>query len=123
LEGRVKRLRKQLRVSENDDPDGIREQYIEGKREIAKHAREIRAARDRGEEISDPLDKATGAELQAHIVSYGSFEEAPVELMEAFERRIASGEAGPHQEKLREIAALGLSLSLACFQGEAENTG
>src|SRR5215207_5268388 len=93
LEGRVKRLRKQLRVSENDDPDGIREQYIEGQREIAKRAREIRAARDRGEEISDPLDKATGAELQAHIVSYGSFEEAPVELMEAFERRIASGEA------------------------------
>jgi hypothetical protein len=102
----------------------LREELEEGERSIAKRALELRAARERGEELSDPFHQATGAEVQAHIISYtseGSFEDVPPELFVEFDSRVGRGMSEEHRQMFVEHAALGLQRSLAHFE-EYERT-
>jgi len=135
LRRRVERLRARLDPSyKREHPSAVgrpagyfREQIEECEKWIGKRALELRAARERGEELSDPFHQATGAELQARIVSYakdGSFEEVPHELMVAFEDRVVGGidsgatnifgkySAEEYRDLRIQLAARGLKVSL-----------
>ena len=132
LKGRVERLRAHLAPGGGGGPrshygkptEEIRQEAEEARWWIARRALELRAARERGEELSDPFHQATGAEVQAHILSHttsGSFDSVPHELMAEFDSRVGRGMSEEQRQMFVELAALGLKRSLAHFE-ELEHT-
>jgi len=119
LRRRLERLDNPQRTSGGEvwgvDPEYCREQAQAWPLAIARRAVELRRARERGEELSDPHERATtAAEQWAHLVSHAhdSVDDVPDDLMASMERRIV-GE--PHEE-LRRVKIAIVSAALDAFR-------
>jgi len=93
-------------------PEQVKEEFQQSMVKTAKRAVELRRARDRGEELSDPFGRGyPRRERIAHFISYGDVDAVPEKLFEDVVGHIER----TREEPLRALAAIVLEREMEMF--------
>src|SRR5215217_7167379 len=93
-------------------PEQVKKKFEQSMVKTATRAVELRRARDRGEELSDPFERGyPRRERVAHFISYGDVDAVPEKLFEDVVGHIEKTREGP----LRALSALVLEKEMQMF--------
>jgi hypothetical protein len=116
LKRRVERLSKGRRNQDGGaygvPPEVVRQRFEQGMIDTVKRAVQLREARARGDELSDPFERGhPRSEKIAHFISYGDVDAVPKKLFEDVVGRIEQ----TREEPLRVLSALVLEREMEMF--------